>query len=120
MATEYLPVHDAPLIQDKTRGGVHNEGPRVRAVVRARLNWHASRRFARMRSTAFFWYADAATPDNMDLEQDFLNAMQGIRQVEAIRQAEAMEKEGEEGEQGEEMEEGERRGIKDLKQQRSS
>ena len=66
------------------------------------------------RRVAFFWYADAAKPENMDLARDFLNAMQGIRQ------AEAMEKEGEEGEQGEELEEGERRDIKDLKRQRSS
>merc|ERR1712196_204536 len=99
---------DAPLIEDKTRGGVLDQGPSGRAGVRARLNWHACRRFARMRSVAFFWYADAAKPENMDLARDFLNAMQGIRQ------AEAMEKEGEEGEQGEELEEGERRDIKDL------
>ena len=47
---------DAPLIEAKSSsGGVLDQGPSGRDGVRARLNWHACRRFARMRSFAFFW-----------------------------------------------------------------
>ena len=106
-ATEQMPVHDAPLIQNPVLGGVCNEGPSSRAGVRARLNWYACRRFVRMRSVAFFWYIDAAKPENMDLARDFEDAMAGIGEA-YLRAAEGAEgEEGEDGEDGEEGEEGE-------------
>ena len=99
IATECLPVMDAPLIEAKSSsGGVLDQGPSGRDGVRARLNWHACRRFARMRSFAFFWYTEAAKPENMDLARDFQDAMAGIG--EAYPPA-AEGAEGEEGEEGE-------------------
>ena len=60
-----------------------------------------------MRSVAFFWYIDAAKPENMDLARDFEDAMAGIGEA-YLRAAEGAEgEEGEDGEDGEDGEEGE-------------